>query len=554
MFFMFWYYLCVNAIIIRYNDSIEKLMITYYSPYIYENYKLDHEFGCWTHKKITYPVENIHESFVCVKECNNLTLNSALKTNHLGTCIGLRTIIVDYEDKKLLKEIDVFEEKGKNLHGYPLTAFVLEIMPFLMIDENPDGTYTLRERDGRIWNTMAELMNFTIDISPCADFMKKPFNFELVIKLIFDYSMRKADLILMPVYQFNFLVVDFDMGVPYKESGVCFMAHRAGFETSLFDFKMVTANYELLLEALCCFVGTWFVFFIFNVVEKGIVSFDQVGKDLINAIRNVLSIPLYKPPKTGKFRFFLLMSIWSYFIINFAIQAVIISFYSVYKRGKDVDTFKDIVEKGYIIEGVPSPDVVLPETNDINIIINSRVVAVRNMFECVNKIANDRHRFCLNDCSVGRYLQRNLLNDKGEQYLHIAKDQIHNHLLTMLQYKNSPLTDHLKKHMLRIVQAGLIDKWEEYRFHDITDDVPVKSLSMDDLLGIFECYCVLLCVSIMTFLLEVTISNAKRMRRTLNIKYSQWHRARAVKKNIKIKKSINVKMVDSYTQTLADYL
>ncbi|RVE50888.1 hypothetical protein evm_004455 [Chilo suppressalis] len=548
IFFYFWYYMCPNVIIMTYNDSDEKFVITYFSPYIYENYKLDLEFGCRTRRKMSYPIENLNKSFICTEGCANVTSTS--KTLHLGTCIGTRTFIIGYKDEALIRGINLFEEKGKNLHGYSLRSLSIQIIPFLMIDEKSDGTYVLRERDGRIWSTMAELMNFTIDLSPCAAFLKNPFNFELVIKLIFDFSMRKADLMLMPVYQFNFLVVEVDMTVPYKASGVCFMSHRAGFATTLFDFQLMYSNFELFIEAFFCFIGTWFVYFIFNVFEKGTISLDQVGKDFINSIRNVLCIPLYKPPKKENFRIFLAISIWSFFIINFATQAAIISFFSAYKRAKDVETFADIIEKGYVIEGVASPDVMLPEINEINNQINSRVVPVRDMFECVNKIGIDSRRFCLNDCSVGRYLQRNLLNDKGEQYLHIAKDQIHNHYLIMLLQKNSPLTAHYNKHMLRIIQAGLIDKWEEYRFHDITDEVPVKSLSMDDLLGVFKCYCLLVGLSVVIFVIEVVLGYGKSAKLTLKVKFLHWRRTRAAKKIDDMDRRLGtIKTVHGCTQT-----
>lgn len=503
IFFGLWYYKSINAVILQYNDNSKRLMITYYNPYISEEFKLEHSYGCWTHRKITVAVRNLQDGIVCVKGCHNVTLHSKLRADYLGTCIGFESISIPYGDITKLRRLKLFEDKAKNLHGFPLRAYANEVMPFFLIDVNDDGTYTIHQRDGFIWNSMAKIMNFKLDLSINEKVMKSQFDFEVSIQEIYDFSRRKGDLLLFPLYQFDLVIVEIDMTVPFKESGVCFMSHRTGFETVLFDVKIFQTHYIELIQFIFCFLGIWLVFFVFNAAEKNIISFDQAGKDLVNAIRNILSISLYKPPKKSSFRIFLLISIWSFFVMNFATQAAIISFFSAAKRGKEVETFDDITEKGYVVEGMASPDVMLPETEEKFKRINAKLVPIRDLFACVKHMTNDSRRFCLIDCSVGRYLERNLLNEKGEQYLHIARDQVHNNYLNMILQKHSPLTDEYNRNMHKFLQAGLINKWEQYRYTDIKYEAPVKSLDMADLIGIFKCYMFLVMLSILTFLTEV---------------------------------------------------
>lgn len=549
IFFALWYYKSINSIILQYNDASEMLKVTHYSPYISDNYKLEHSYGCWTRRKITLAVRSLREDIVCTEGCHNVTLNPKLRSNQLGTCIGFETINISYDDEKILRKIQLFEDKTKNFHGFKLKAYGCEVMPFFMVNES-NGSYSIGARDGEIWKTLASMMNFTIDLSLSEKTLKAPFDFERIIKQIFDFSVRKADLMLNPVYQYDLIVVDVDQTLPYKGSGLCFLTHRAGFDTTLFDVKLLQHNFMLLIEFIFCFLGIWFVFFVFNVVEKGTISFDQAGKDLVNAIRNILSVSLFKPPKKGSFKIFLFISIWSFFVMNFATQAAIISFFSAFKRGKEVETFDDVIEKGYIIEGLSSPDVMLPQTEEKFNKINSKLVPIRNLFGCVDQMANNSQRICLIDCSVGRFVERNKLNDKGEQYMHIAKDQIHSHFLTMVLQKHSALTNEYNRNMYKILEAGLINKWEQYRFADMKYESPVKSLDMSDLIGIFKCYLLLIGLSIAIFAVEVSKTLPEKTKKNL-VKIDEWIKARAEKKaHNMIKKNGKIKCIDISTQTV----
>ncbi|XP_028166062.1 uncharacterized protein LOC114356887 [Ostrinia furnacalis] len=547
--FILWYYKMCNAILLQYNDDTEKFTVTHYNPYISEHFKLKYSYGCWTTKKITYPIENFEKSFTCTEGCHNVTVRSKLRADHLGTCIGFETIVKSYEDNASSLGSSLFNDKTKDLHGFTLRAYVKDVVPFVRINVNDDGTYTLNGRDGLVWATLSQNMNFSLDFSPSEKIMKGPFDFEESIQQIFEFAQRRGDLLLIPIYQFDLVIVEIDMTTAFKASGVCFMAHRAGFETTLFDVKVLLKNYTLVIKFVFCFLGTWFVFFIFNFVEKGSTSFDQFGKDLINAYRNMLSVSLFKPPKKQTFRMFLFFSIWSFFAINFVTQAAIISFFSAHKRGKDVDTYDDIIEKGYPIEGMASPDVVLPDTEEKFRKINSKLVPIQDIFGCVNHMSNDSRRFCLIDCSVGRYLERNKLNDKGEQYLHITKDQIHNYYTNFIFHRNSPMSDQFNRIMLIYLQAGLVDKWEQYRFTDIKDEALIKALDMSDLGGVFKCYFLLTIISCVFFAIEVAIGLIQRIKQFSTARFLEWKKRRVIKKHLKRTKIGPVKLVNSFTQT-----
>ncbi|XP_052741492.1 uncharacterized protein LOC112049254 [Bicyclus anynana] len=187
IFFILWYYRAVNVIIVHNNDAKKTMLVTHFSPYINDNYQLS----------------NI--------------------SNNLGTCIGYDTRSIFYDGTKGIQNMTLFEDKGKNLHGYTFRAFSIEVLPFLGIKEHDNGTYTLYRRDGMIWNTMANLLNFTIDLSSGRDIMKKQFDFEINIQRVFSFIQRKEDLVLFPIYQFDIIIAEIEYTVPLIDSGVCFL-------------------------------------------------------------------------------------------------------------------------------------------------------------------------------------------------------------------------------------------------------------------------------------------------------------------------------------------
>lgn len=507
LFFSLWYYKAINAIIVQFDNGLETLLVSDYTPYVNELYVVqpENKFGCWTARNLGLPIRGF-EDFICVEKCHNITVTSKLRTNHLGTCIGFNTNAVLYHGNKDLRNLNLFEDRSKNLHGFTFTGYITEVKPFSCIDVFENGTYKLRSRDGVIWNTMSQLMNFTIDLSLSLPYMKKPFNFEVNIEQIFAFARRRGDLCLFPIYQFDVIVVELDFTFPFKDSGICIVSARAGFESPLFKLQNAQLNLGQLIRFDYCFLCIWATFSIYKTVENGRLTFDQIGKDFMNTCRNVLMLNLIRPPKYESFRIFLTVSIWCFFVINFTIQATIVSFFTAARRDKEVDTFEDVIEKEYPIEAMASPDLILPDTEERFITINSRLVNEQDIFGCITRMASDPRRFCLIDCSVGRYIARNRLNDKGEQYLHVAeKDRIHSHYLTMVMTKHSPLTERFNKYIMYIFEAGLIWKWEQYRYMNIKDEVSTKPLRMDDLSGVFELYCFGLAITIAIFLVELVI-------------------------------------------------
>lgn len=501
IFFSYWYYRAINVVIVQNNNIEEASIISYYSPYMSENYKLSNVFGCWTARKIDMQIESFDKSFVCDMQCHNVSSYTRIRALHLGTCIGFDT--ESLEDVKKVQYLNIFEDKGKNLHGFTLYAYTVEVRPFFIIKEHKNKTYTFHQRDGETWNAIAKLLNFTIDITPSEDLLKKKFDFQIYITQVFSFSQRKVDVLLYPLYQFDLIIAEVDYTVPHIDSGVCILSHRAGFQTIIFDVNLIEKNIGILTAFLVCFIFIWFVFFMYNTEQIGKVSLDQAGKDFVNTIKSVLSISLYNAPKRSSFRIFLTINMWCFFILSFSAQAAIISLFSVYKKDKEVDTFEDIIKKGYNIEGIVTPDVELPDTEEKFRIVSSRIKSVKDLFDCIRRMENDSRRFCLIDCALGRYLEKNMLNKKGTQFLHIASHaRIHSHYLNFILHKNSPLTEHYNKYIMRLFEAGLIKKWMEYRYFDFKEEAIVKSLGMNDLGGIFECYGYLVGISFIVFLFE----------------------------------------------------
>lgn len=506
LFFSMWYYKAINVIIVQYDDTQKLLLISHYTPYVTEDYKLDQLYGCWTKRKITMPILKFQEGLICESQCHNVSIHSKLRANNLGTCIGYSTIAVPYNASHVLPTLNLFEDKSKNLHGFAFRTYATEVQPFLLIDVTGNGSYTLRNRDGMIWNSMAELMNFTIDLSPSFDVMKENFNYGVNIQHVFNLSHRNADLYLIPVYLFDLVFVKVDQTTLFKESGVCIISHRAGFDMTLFDGNTIRANRTAIAQFVCCFLSIWLLFSIYQIAEKSSLSLDQIGKDLMNAFRNVLLISLCNPPRWRTFRIFLTVSLWSFFLINFASQATIISFLTAVKRGKEVDTFEDVIDKGYPMYAMGSPDLILPDTEERFRIINSKIIPQLDLFDCIRNMTQDKQRFCLIDCAVGRYLERNRLNENGEQYLHVARhDRMHSHYLTMILQKYSPLTDRFNKFMVTFFEAGLVQKWEQYRYADIKSDATVRPLRINDVNNLFEMYCLSVGFTCIIFLLELFI-------------------------------------------------
>lgn len=551
IFFIFWFYMIVNAVIVQYDDPKKISYISYYHPYVSENNKFQNMHGCWKTTKVGRPIVGYEESFTCVEGCHNVTLHSKLRVFHLGTCIGYDTRIIQYGDITSLRQLNLFRDISGNLQGYVMKANGVEVLPFLEIDVESDGSYTLGARDGLIWKTLSELMNFTINFDSWRDELKKPHSYGIFVQQVFTFAQRQADILVCPVYQFDLVVVQIDLSTEFEASGVCIISHRAGFETVLFDVKLLQQNSTMIIQFVVCSLCIWLLFYIHSIAE-GHFSFDQLGKDFVNTIRNILSISLFKPPSQRSFRIFLAVSIWCFFILNFGLQAAIVSFFSVYKRGRDVDTFEDILEKGYKIEGIVSPDVMLPDTEERYRKINSRIKPVMGMLECFDRLRNDKERFCLMDCSNGLYLERNRLNEKGTQYLHIArKSRMHSNYLCMIFHKDSPFTARFNKYIRRFVEMGLIQKWEKYRFNEIKEDFSVKPLHMDDMLGIFECFYLLLGISSIIFMFEVTIRTFIQVWRWPATKITQWMRIRVAKRKLRLeKKAGKIELQNVSTETL----
>lgn len=547
MFFSLWYYRASNAIFVQYDDIKKSMFISQYNPFVVDD-KWD-IFGCRTSRTIGMPINTFEEGFVCEENCENVTITSKYRHLCLGICIGVQTHTIPYDDRNVLSKVNLFEDRGQNMNGFALRAYTSESIPFMRITKLENGTYKLFSRDGTIWNTLAEKMNFTIDLTPSAEVLNM-FSFELSINQIFSVAHRKGDLYLIPIYQFDIVVVELDYSFAYKDSGVCFLSHKASFETVLFDLQSLQDNIELVIEFFACVLCIWMVFFLYSLLEAEKMTVDVIGKNLMNTIRSALSITLYKPPKRLSFRYFLTIILWSFFVINFTTQAAIISFFTAFKRGKEVETYADVVEKGYKIQGMASPDVVLPEENELFRKINSKLEPVSDMFECVKALANDSHRFCLVDCAVGRYMERNLLNAKGEQYLHIARDRVHNYYLNYIFPKYSILTDTINKYLMAFYEAGLVKKWEQYRFNDIKEDAPVKPLGMNEFQGIFNVFFGLVLVTFIIFLLELLLGNYIRINHHWSLKVKNWKRTRIARRTIQLERKQNkITNVSSSTQT-----
>ncbi|CAH2048686.1 unnamed protein product, partial [Iphiclides podalirius] len=183
LFYILWYYRAINAIIFQYNDSEDKFYVSYYNPYNSEPYRYKHVYGCRLAKKIGMPFDDFATAFICEEGCEKIPIQSKLRMNFFGTCLGYETISMPYDEKLKLQRVNLFESKVKNFHGYPMRAYGAEVLPFLEIRNHSDGTYTLHKRDAMVWNTMAELMNFTIDLSPAEGKIKKPFDYDLNIQM-----------------------------------------------------------------------------------------------------------------------------------------------------------------------------------------------------------------------------------------------------------------------------------------------------------------------------------------------------------------------------------
>lgn len=547
IFFILWYYRSSNAILIQHDDIKKLMFISRFNPFVVDD-SLD-TFGCRTSRSIGMPITKFDVSFVCEDMCHNVSINSKHRHWRLGTCMGLQTHTISYNDRNELTKRNMFEDKAKNMNGFALRTFTTEVLPFLIITQLENGEYELGSRDGTIWQTLSKLMNFTMDLTPSIDALRK-FSFERHIKHIFSVAHRKGDLYIIPIYQFDIVVIELDYSFAFKDSGVCFLSHKAPFETVLFDLKTFESNIEIVVEFAASLFCIWFVFFIYSVLEADKITVDLIGKNFMNTIRSALSITLYNPPKRRSFRVFLTIIIWSFFVLNFSTQAAIISFFTAFKRGKEVETYADIVEKGYKIQGMASPDVVLPDDNELFRKINSKLEAINNMYSCVKTMANESHRFCLLDCAVARYLKFNLLDAKGEQYLHVARDRVHNYYLNFVFPKYSVLTDYVNKYLMVFYEAGLIKKWEQFRFNDIKEEAPVKPLGMEEFKGIFNVYFGVMLLTFFIFLLELVTGNYKRMKQYLISKLKKWKRMRKIRKNLRKERQQNkITSVCSSTQT-----
>lgn len=502
IFYAFWVQSVTNAIIIQKDENISSLYIWEYSPYITESYKLQHNMGCFTVNKYRSPLKTkIVKNVKCEESCDNVTITSVYRKKHLGTCIGFNKHIIPLGDVQEAMKLELFVAKSNNLHGFSMRSYAVNL-PFMDIQDYSNGSSSLALRDGMIWNIMSQKLNFSIDLSVTKS---RNFDFEETVARLMAYALRNIDLYLCSSYLADLLVIQLDFTFPFKESGVCILAHRAEYEANLFNLKIVKDNWPVLIEFGLCFVGVWLTFVIFSKIESNKLTIDLIGKEFVNSIRNVLSISLHRPPKRLSFRIFLTISTWCFFSINFSMHAAIVSFITAVKRVKEVETFNDILEKGYPIEGLASPDLVFTDNDDLFTKINDKMVPTKDFSECIERMSNSSHRFCLVDCAIGRYYEKHKLNSEGKQYLHITKDKIHNHYLNFVFPKDSHLSARFTKIITAMVEAGLIKKWEEYRYAKIKEESIFTAFSMNDFIGIFKGFWFLVVISSFVFILEIII-------------------------------------------------
>lgn len=494
IFYLFWWYYSLDCVILEYDTK--NVIISEYTPYVTVLDDSDpNQFGCWSSMSAEDMFEGDMAQYVnCNQTCNGLDFDRYSEVMHIQACINIDTKTYD-------KSLITLKDKTLNLGGYALNLFAVHFAPLLVIDPSEEGLKRFKGKDGYIIKVLADKINLTFKYSTDYKSTHNP-QFQTWVNALMLSSYRKYDYYANTVYLLPFSFPALDTTYPVEGSGLCFVIHRAGFIPTWVN---LTNMFEMgaLIMVTIVFNLTALIYFYFLITSGNKNYFEAFVRSYLYSIQLLLSSSVNWTDKKNSVRIFVFIIFWFIFVVNFIFQGTIVSLLTIPRTDPEINTFQELYDTGYVIEGYPSPDAMLPATSDLYKGINKRFRGNTKMFSCMNELKQKVPKACWMDCMIVTGFSKSERDAEGRRYIHIGQDRVHSHHLVYPLSRNNPLKPRFDYYIKILFESGILNQWRNFKRVEASDGLTDnKVLNLDDIKGCFYILFFGYFASLVSFILE----------------------------------------------------
>lgn len=466
IFYLFWLYKVLNCIIIKdYNDEI---YVYDFDPYVsIMDDSFDNQYGCWSLKNMSNHDDNMLPFIKCKNGCKDLNFDRYSKTEFYSTCIEIR-----YRNCNN-KNLNYFQDKTINMNGYKMKLMGVPMLKSFIVETNSNGKIKLKGKYGYFIDTIFEKMNLSFALK-----IKINISIAEWFNGFYELEEGKIDMMGTPFYVKPYTRPKIDLTHFIEDSGICFLVRKPDIIPTWKTFRNIFDKNGLILTAIVFHV-TVFIYLIFlkpkisNFHEKLIYSY-------LCAVQFFVSQPVDWVSKKKYIRVYVLIVYWFVFVVNFILQGTIAALLTIPKTEKNIDTFMDLYESGYMIEGFEEIQIFFPSTSPAYVTLNKRLVKINKIYGCIDDLKNGSKKACLFDCSMAYILMKTQKDKDGCPFIYIAQEKLNSHYLALTLNYNSPLTKRMNYYIRRIIESGLPLKWKKFYSFDKSASTELEKLNMTD--------------------------------------------------------------------------
>lgn len=259
-------------------------------------------------------------------------------------------IINQFENGKFIKELDLIK-KFDNLNLCPITVTTFVNAVAVWKERQPDGYYKINGFEINMINTIAEMLNFTLDLKFRDGIQQWGVIYEngTCTRGFADLKEKRTDVVMGNLFLRELRIKHFDSSVPYMNYPVFFVLSPESkfnkFEKLLNPFE--TSIWIILLMTFCFGVG---VILAINLRFKFLRNFvygEGVNRPITNLFLVFIGSPQTVLPKTNFARFILMMILILCLIIRSLYQGSLYKFLQSDGRHKEPQTIAELVDKEY---------------------------------------------------------------------------------------------------------------------------------------------------------------------------------------------------------------
>lgn len=366
-----------------------------------------------------------------------------------------------------VNSINLFRDKTKNMHGYPIKVAWYDVPPYFVKTEKDNSLKLFDGNFAQMLETQAKLMNFTLIPEI---FQKYESGGVYIAKnntwigLINDLMEHRADVLPPGVTQSyrRSLVVEFTL--PIVIDTLAFAVPNP---------KLVP-YWQILKEPLS--FNVWILLFtVFALMSIFIVACDYAVHKLriifkhkltcLALLSIILSMSLPRLPKRNLQRIVFILTSLFMLVMNASYQGSLISFMTNPRHYPEIDTFEALASSCLSIKTI------LPFIKFVEDTSNPTLKSLASRTKQISSYNAGLHSVCYKGDSAllsGKILLEynkfvKYVDPYGDPLFHIVKETIHHLLLGYAVPKGSPYLPRWNSIISRASEAGLIHKWlKEY--------------------------------------------------------------------------------------------